>query len=231
MKLRNPFAELSVFELILWLGSLAVILVSFLLSGNSGWLSCIASLLGATGLIFVAKGDVLGQILIIIFSLLYAVISFEFRYYGEMITYVGMSAPIALLSVISWLRHPFKAGKAEVQISRLTLKRFLLLLAATAVVTTAFYFILGALGTSNLIVSTVSVATSFLASSLMFYRCPGYALAYAANDIVLIVLWVLAACADMSFLPMVFCFSIFLLNDLYGFYNWTRIRRRQSEES
>ena len=94
-------------------------------------------------------------------------------------------------------------------------------------VTVSFYFILGALGNANLPVSTLSVATSFLASALTFLRSPYYAIAYAANDVVLIVLWIAAAMQDISSLPMVACFLAFLLNDLYGFINWRRMERRQ----
>ena len=102
--------------------------------------------------------------------------------------------------------------------------------ALTVVVTFIFYFILKAFNTENLLVSTLSVATSFLAVYLTALRCPLYACAYALNDVVLIVLWVLASISNISYLPMVFCFIMFLANDLYGFINWKKMQKRQSEE-
>lgn len=84
-----------------------------------------------------------------------------------------------------------------------------------------------ALNTARLPISTLSVTTSFLAAYLTYLRSPYYAMAYAANDVVLIALWVLAAMGDMSCLPMVFCFVMFLMNDLYGFWNWQKMRARQ----
>ncbi len=77
-----------------------------------GWFVLFLSGIGATSLIFTAKGNAFGQVLIIVFSVLYGVISYEFAYYGEMITYLGMSAPIALLAVIAWLKNPSSKGKA-----------------------------------------------------------------------------------------------------------------------
>ncbi len=227
MKFYNPFRYLSRFEWCLWSLSMVVVTVSFFFGDRSNVLSLIASLLGVTALIFTAKGDVMGQALCVVFSILYAIVSYDLQYYGEMITYVGMSAPIAAFSVISWLRHPYAADRAEVRMVRLARKKVLLTLALTAAVTVAFYFILKALDTAELLVSTVSVTTSFLAAFLLFLRSPWYALAYAANDIVLIVLWVIAAVGDLSNLPMVACFSMFLFNDLYGFFNWLRLRKRQ----
>lgn len=178
-------------------------------------------------LIFVAKGEVLGQILTVVFSLAYAAVSLRFRYYGEMITYLGMTAPIAVMSVVSWLKHPYQAGKSEVAVARLTAGQIAWMSGLGLIVTVLFYFILAYFETANLLVSTVSILTSFLASYLMFCRSPAYALAYAANDLVLIVLWVLAAMDSLSYLPMVVCFAMFFCNDLYGFYNWRRMRSRQ----
>ncbi len=226
MILRNPFKTLTRMEWLLWLLSITVIFSSFLLSGSFYLLTLIASMVGVTALIFVAKGDVWGQLLTVLFSLLYAVISLQFRYYGEMITYLGMTAPIAAMSVITWLRNPF-ADTDEVKVHELNKLQRFWLMALTIIVTIIFYFILKAFDTANLFISTVSIATSFSASYLMLFRSPNYALAYAANDIVLIILWVMAAMNDLSYLPMIACFAMFFVNDIYGFINWIRIKNRQ----
>lgn len=225
-KPSNPFRGLSRFEWCLWLLSAAVVTLSFLLSGSTDILTIIASLIGVTALIFVAKGYVIGQVLTVIFAVFYGIISFFFRYYGEMITYLCMTSPIAILTVVSWIRHPFQQT-AEVEVHHITKRQTAVMVVAAAVVTAAFYFILKALGNANLLFSTISVTTSFVASYLTLYRSSYYALGYAANDVVLIVLWILATLEDRSYLPMVVCFVMFLLNDIYGFINWKRMKKRQ----
>lgn len=226
MKYENPFKRLTKFEWGLWMVSVLVVTISFITAGNVHYMTLIASLTGVTALVFVAKGDVAGQILTVLFSLLYAVISYQFRYFGEMITYLGMTAPIAVMSVVSWLRNPYQ-DTAEVKVHRLNRGESVRLVTFTILVTCAFYYILAAFGTNNLFMSTVSIATSFSASYLMLYRSPWYALAYAGNDIVLIVLWVLATFQNRSFLPMIVCFIMFFFNDIYGFLNWRKMRVRQ----
>lgn len=104
-------------DIILWVSSVALILTSFLLFDRENYLTVIASLIGVTSLIFSAKGNPFGQLLMIIFSLLYGIISFRFAYYGEMITYLGMTMPMALFALISWLRNPYKDNKAEVRVN------------------------------------------------------------------------------------------------------------------
>ncbi len=226
LKFRNPFATLTKFEWCLWLSSVGVVVLSTLLSPERDLLSMTASLVGVTSLIFLAKGYVIGQLLMIAFSLFYGYISFFAQYYGEMITYLGMTMPLAILSTISWLRHPFK-DTAEVAVSRVSRRSLSVVILLTLAVTVAFYFILGALNTANLIVSTISVATSFFAASLTFLRSPWYALGYVANDAVLITLWITATLADLSCLPMALCFCVFFVNDTYVFISWRRMEKRQ----
>lgn len=227
MKLKNPFRDLTKFELALWLCSVVVVFLSFCLSPDGSVVSLLASLVGVTALIFVAKGYVFGQVLCIFFAILYGIVSFWQQYYGEMITYLGMSAPAALAAVIAWIRNPSGNGSTVKVRKAMGGKEWLLTCALTVGVTVGFYFLLEALHTANLGFSTLSVASSFLASALTFLRSPYYALAYAANDLVLIVLWVLATMRDISYLPMIFCFVMFLANDLYGFYNWQKMKRLQ----
>ena len=230
MKIINPFKTLSKFELGLWIGSLILITVTFVVGAEFDFLVLIASLIGATALIFVAKGDPLGQVLTVVFALIYSVISYRFRYFGEMITYLGMTSPMAILAAVEWFKNPFEKGKSEVEIKKLSKKACVILWVLTLIVTVIFHFILKAFDTPNLFMSTVSITTSFLASALTFLRSPFYALAYAGNDIVLIVLWILASIVDPSYIPMVMCFVIFLINDSYGFINWRRMKKRQNNK-
>jgi len=227
MRKKFQYFGLTRFERGLWCASVLVMLGGYFVAPEGGLLNLTASLIGVTALIFVSKGYVAGQALTVLFALFYGVISFEQRYYGEMITYLCMTAPIALLSVISWLRHPYQDSK-EVEVGSLNSRQRIFLTAATATATILFYFILKALGTANLFFSTISVTTSFLASSLTYFRSTAYALGYAANDIVLIILWLMAAADDPSCLVMAACFLMFLANDLYGYFNWQSMKKRQS---
>lgn len=213
----------------LWCFSVLLIVISFLAFDRENYLTLVASIIGATSLIFNAKGNPVGQLLMVIFSVLYGIISFTFAYYGEMITYLGMTAPMAVFSLISWLKNPYKGNRAEVKINYLKSREIIFMFVLTALVTFIFYFILQAFHTANLILSTLSVTTSFLAVYLTFRRSAYYAIAYAANDLVLIALWVLATMSDISYLSVIICFAMFLVNDMYGFINWSRMQKRQQE--
>ncbi len=226
MKLIRYFSKA---EIILWSSSVLLILISFFLFDKSNYLTLVASLIGATSLIFNAKGNPVGQVLMVIFSILYGIISYSFNYYGEMITYLGMTAPMAVCALISWLKNPYKGNKAEVEVNSISKKETVFMLILSAAVTLIFYFILKFFGTANLLPSTLSVTTSFIAVYLTFRRSAWYAVAYAANDVILIILWILAAMTDISYVSVIICFATFLINDLYGFINWKRMSARQNK--
>lgn len=215
-------------EKALWCVSVGAIIISFAIFDRSEYLTLAASLVGVTSLIFNAKGNPFGQFLMIVFSVLYGIISYSFAYYGEMLTYLGMTAPMALFALISWLRHPYEGKHSQVEVNRISKTEAAVMFILSLVVTAAFYFVLEHFNTANIVPSTVSVTTSFLAVYLTFRRSEYFALAYAANDVVLIILWCLASIEDRSYISVVVCFLAFLINDLYGFLSWRKMHKKQA---
>ncbi len=224
--MKNYFSKS---EIILWSFSVLLIIGSFCVFDRENYLTLLASLVGVTSLIFNAKGNPLGQLLMVIFSLIYGIISFGFEYYGEMITYLGMTMPMAVFALISWLKNPYKENKSEVRVNTIGKRELLFMWIGAIPITILFYFLLEYFNTANIVPSTISVTTSFIAVYLTFRRSPLFALAYASNDIVLIILWVMASLYDIRYISVVVCFIAFLLNDIYGYISWQKMKIRQSE--
>ena len=227
--IKEKLRYFSKAEITLWCSSVGLILAAFCVFDRENYLTLAASLIGVTSLIYSAKGNPFGQVLMILFSLLYGVISYSFAYYGEMITYLGMTMPMAVFALISWLRNPYQGNKSQVRVNTLHKAENALMWVLAAMVTVLFYFILKYFHTANIIPSTLSVTTSFLAVYLTFRRSPYFALAYAANDLVLIVMWILASIHQSRYISVVVCFCAFWANDIYGFINWQKMKARQAE--
>ncbi len=214
-------------EIILWVVSLLIITMAFFAFSTDNIMTLIASGVGVTGLLFNAKGSPIGQIIAIVFSVFYGLISLACAYYGEMLTYWCMTAPMAVIALISWLRNPSPENQAEVNVHQVTQRELVLMMVLAALVTWLFYYVLRYFHTANLIPSTISITTSFMAVYLTSRRSPYFALAYAANDVVLLVLWGLAALVDTTYVSVFICFLVFLVNDMYSFANWKRMEQRQ----
>lgn len=231
IKLKRLISYFSLGEMILWLISTLLIVIPFCIFDQNNYLTLFASIFGVTAIMFIAKGNPIGQFLMIFFGIFYGTISFKNRYYGETMTYVGMTVPMAICSLISWLKNPFNGNKSQVKIASITKKDYYIMIVLSIIVTTIFYFILDFFNTANMIVSTISITTSFIAVFLSFKRSRFFSLGYLANDIVLIVLWEMACISDIQYISVVSCFCAFMLNDLYTFINWGRIKKKQKMHS
>ena len=227
--INNQIKTLTKREWSIWLGSIIIVLISNLATKDFDLLTLVAALTGVTSLIFAAKGNVWGQVLMILFSILYGIISFRFRYWGEMLTYLGMTLPMAVWSTITWIKNPSENNGNEVQIQSLSKKHIVALCISGIIVTAVYYYILKSFNTPNIIFSTISIITSFIAASLTMLRSSYYAVWYAVNDVVLIILWVLASLKDPAYIPVVVNFSIFFMNDMYGFMSWKQRELEQAE--
>lgn len=208
------------FEMALYAFSLIAVISGFVVFDRKNYLFLIISIVGVIYLAFCAKGKPLGQILVIVFAVLYGIVSLNARYYGEMITYIGMTGVLAVVSLITWLKNPTDKTDDTVKTNKLHKREYIILLLIAVFISVIFYFILKELRTENLFISTVSVTTSFLASYLSLRRSKFYAIAYALNDVVLIVLWAMLSFENVKYMNLVVCFSVFLINDIYGFISW-----------
>ena len=131
----------STSDIVLWSASVILVIAAFCVFDRENYLTLMASLVGVTSLIFNAKGNPVGQVLMVIFSLLYGIISYTFSYFGEMITYLGMTAPMAFFSLIVWLKNPYKGNKSEVAVKSLYRSEIIFMFISSGIITFIFYYI------------------------------------------------------------------------------------------
>ncbi len=227
--MKKTFSYFTKFEWALLVGSVAMLTFAFVINPNKDVLTFVGSLIGAVALVFLAKANIAGLLLTVVFSTLYGIVSFKNQYYGEVITYVCMTMPSNIVSIVAWFKHPFRGQQTQVEIANVSTRKTIVIFGVSATITVVFYFVLKALGTASLVVSTISIFTSTIAVLFGIFRSKYYALGYATNDVVLIVLWVIATIKDTSNLCMVICFVVFLVSDVYAFINWTKLQKQQKE--
>ena len=220
--LRGAFNLLTLKEKIFWLGSLALLLLTGFFLPEKNFLATLASLIGVTSILLCAKGHLGGPFLMIIFSLLYAFFSWRLSYWGEVVTYLGMTLPLSVWALVTWFKNPNPKKRTEVLAHRMQKREWLLSLLLTIVVTALFFWLLKFLKTPFLPLATLSVATSFSAAWLTGKRSAFFNLAYAANDVVLIFLWAFTAGQKEGFTPLLINFLIFLVNDVYSYICWQK---------
>lgn len=214
-------------DYILWIGSMLIYGIITLAVGGTDIGYLISIMIGITALIYTAKGHIFGPLLMVIFSILYSLISLSFQYHSEFITYGFMTLPMSILAALAWFKHPSKQLKNQVQVRHLDLKGWMFGILLTTMVTIIFGTIMVWLNTKNIIVSTLSISSSFMAVYLIFVRSRYYAIAYAINDFVLVVLWAYAYTVEPEYLMLIVCFVLFFIYDIYGFISWSIMTKNQ----
>lgn len=225
--IKKIFSYFSIVEWCLWGIGIISVTISFVLINSRSVLSFLSSLLGLTSLIFMAKGNFIGLFFGIAFAIIYAVFAYVQRYFGEMIIYTFIYLPLKVTAIISWIKNKFGKNTLEVKINSIKLWEWVCSLILITSSTIGFYFLLKKWNTDNLIISTISLIPSLAATYCMLRRSEYYSLCYIVNDIIMVILWSCKLKLSLEALPSVIAFSFFILNDLYSFINWRKIKRKQ----
>ena len=224
--MKKLFKNWSILELFLLTCCPIVVLVVGIIF-KSDALTIITSIGGIVCGMLLAKGFAMGQFFGALIAILYSIVSFKNGFYGEMLIYLLIALPMYIWGVIEWLRHKNKETKS-VQINSISIKEWVIVGICSVLVFIGSYFLLKALNTNELIVSTMSFNFSILARYLLARRCKYGFASYIIYDLILIVLWGIPIIqGDLTLLVMLVNPIVNLVNDSYGFINWTKLQRKQ----
>ena len=211
-------------KIFLVLGTVIACLLTFTFRGT--WIDLGYSLLYFWTALLLAKGKYSCYIIGIISTFFYAYVSYTNSYYGEVIIPLCCTLPLMIIGLINWLRHQDNTN--TVIIKEITKKELILVLLSQVVMFFGYYYLLKAFNTNNLLVSTFSVMASVIATYLTARRCEHGFIGFIINDLILIILWSIPVInGELNIIPVLICPVLLLINDIYGVYNWRRIKHNQ----
>ncbi len=226
--MKKIFKNWSIFEIVLLFSSFVILTICFLFDTDKNFFSYVSSLIGVTAVLTISKGLFFAPILNLIFDVLYGILSLQQRYYGEAIICFALMLPIYLFSIVTWVKNKKCDNSQQVKINIIKAKEHIFICFISVIITVALYFLLKALNTNYLVLSTISLTTSSISAYLMLRRSSYYALGYMANDIVLIIMWGLIVLnSGIGYLTIVINFVVFLVNDAYGLIRWKKEEKSQ----
>ena len=215
----------SLEKALLFFSVLTIIIVGVV--SKSDLLTIICPIVGVIAVLLIAKGQNLGQVFGTLIAILYSIVSFQNKYYGEVLIYGLILFPMHIIGIITWINH--KSKKTDfVEINVIKKREWITILTVFPVVFIGIYYLLKYFNTNELLVSTISVITGLFAVYLQIRRSRYSFSFYLINDIILIALWGLPIIhGKYTLLPMLFDPIINFINDLYGFYNWKKMELLQ----
>ena len=215
-------------EKILLFGS--IILISAIgIIFKSNILTTTCSIVGIITALLLAKGKNLGQVFGILITILYSIVSFRNKFYGEVIIYIFLMFPMYIIGIISWIKHQNK-NTNSVEVNKISNIEWIFVSMIFIFLFIGIYYVLKTFNTNELIISTISVIASLFAVYLQIRRSRFSFSFYIINDIILMFLWGIPVIqGTILLLPMLFNPIINFINDSYGFYNWRKLEKIQNE--
>ena len=220
------FKDWTDFEKVLLFGSIIIVsLVGIFFKSDLLTTSC--SIVGIITALLLAKGKNLGQVFGLLITILYSIVSFKNKYYGEVLIYTLLMLPMYVIGIITWINHKNEKTNS-VEINSIKKKEWIIVSFVFALVFVGIYYLLKVFNTNELIVSTISVLASLFAVYLQIRRSKYSFSFYIVNDIILMFLWgIPVARGSFILFPMLLNPTINLINDTYGFYNWKKTEKVQ----
>lgn len=225
----NYFKDWNLFErLFLFIGIILGILSSIIFHGTI--IDSLYTITYLTTAILMSKGKVESYFIGFFSVFFYGIVSYNQGYYGELLITIFLTFPIMIVGIISWLKHQDKDDDVVI-ISSLSKKEIIFAFSSQLILFWAYYFLLKSFNTDLLVISSCSIVTSVLASYFEARRSELSLFCYIANDLIIITLWVIPIVKGNTSLISVFMGPLLLLvNDIYGSYNWKRLKNIQKEK-
>lgn len=227
--IKEYFKDWTKFELIFLISGLIISILSSIIFGGNIIDTLYTSSYFITALLM-SKGKVESYFVGFVSVFFYMIVSYNQNYYGELIITAFLTFPIMIIGIISWLRHQDEEDDVVI-INSLSKKEITIVIISQFILFWGYYFLLKAFNTDLLILSSISIVTSVLASYFEARRSELSLFCYIANDVVIITLWIIPVIYGQIALISVLVGPILLLiNDIYGSYNWKRLKEAQKEK-
>ena len=227
--MKKLFIDWTKFEIVfLFVGTLLALILTPIFNGTI--IDLLYTLLYFWTALLLAKGKYSCYIIGIISTFFYAYVSYTNSYYGEIIISMGCTLPLMIVGLVNWLKHQDNTN--TVIIKEITKKELILVLISQVIMFGGYYYLLKYFNTSNLFVSTLSIVASLIATYLTARRSEYGFVGFIINDLILITLWGLPVITgNLSLIPVLLCPMLLLVNDIYGVYNWKRLKEKQGEKN
>ena len=217
-KILNYFNK---FELTL---IIAMIFTNWITGGLSEPIGAICSITGVLAVVLIAKGKISNFAFGIINVSLYIYLSFTWKLYGDVMLGLLYTLPVQFIGFFTWKNRMGKNG--VVKAKTMNGKQIGLLLVGSVTLISLYAQFLVYLGGNSPYLDASSTILSIVAQVLMLLAfAEQWALWIIVNSIS-IIMWIIpASTGDSSAISMVVMWTAYLINAIYGYYNWRRMAK------
>ena len=226
------FKEWTWFERI-WLLLFSIVNVFLYLKWDSGLIGLISAMSGMLCVVLVAKGKISNFVFGIVNTATYAYISYGYGLYGESMLNALFYLPTQFIGLWMWQRHRSvnKMRDEDIEIKRLSVKGWAIVIASVVVGAYAYMHVLMALDAQQVRIDSVAVVMSVVAQILLTLRYAEQWVLWILVNLLSIVLWVVTLSqSGGSDYTMPVMWTAFLINSIYGWINWLKLQQGKAAQ-
>ncbi len=207
-----------------WMLIIAIVLLNVLeiiVSGQTDTIATIASIAGVLCVILSANGHISCYFFGLIEVLLYALIAWKSRFYGEVMLNGLYFLPMQFIGFFNWRKNI--DNEALVKSKYLSNKQKIIIFISIAVLTFAYGLILDRIEGNNPYLDASTTILSVIAMLLMVRAFVEQWWLWIIIDLLTVGKWIMAWIEhEPNSAVMVAMWGIFLINSIYGYWNWQR---------
>ena len=202
-----------------WLLIFIAVQIGIYIYNPDSILGMVSGISGIICNVFVSKGKISNYFFGLIFAYTYFYISLGANFLGEMNTTLYVYIPAQFIGYFLWKANMQKEQNSDAVIAKaLTVNGWIGLIAFLVIGTLLFVEILNYYGGSSTGLDGLSTIIVVAAQALMVLRYREQWLLWILLNIISIALW-----AENT--SMYVMYSAYLLNSLYGYYNWSKLQK------
>ncbi|OOF44914.1 nicotinamide riboside transporter PnuC [Rodentibacter trehalosifermentans] len=204
---------------VIWLVVFVIAQIWAYMQAPDSWLAMISGISGILCVVLVSKGKISNYFFGLIFAYTYFYVAWGQNFLGEMNTVLYVYLPAQFIGYFMWKNNLQNDNGGESVVAKaLTPEGWMALALFIGIGTLLFVQALNAAGGSSTGLDGLTTIIVVAAQLLMILRYREQWLLWIVLNILSIILW-----AETP--AMYLMYSAYLLNSLYGYYNWTKLTK------
>ncbi len=206
---------------VLWLALASAVILGLSVYWKDNWISLISALTGVWCVILTGKGKRSSFVFGTVNVVTYAIISFQAKYYGEVMLNLIYYFPMNFVGWFAWKKH-MDDSTGEVVKARMPLRKSVWIYAATGAGIAGYGFILRMLGGNLPFIDSMSTVVSVVAQILSVKRLTEQWVLWIVVDIVTVAMWAVHFAQGGETVATLAMWSVYLINAVIMFIRWNR---------
>lgn len=206
---------------IAWLIIATTVILALSLYWKDKVTSILAALTGVWCVILTGKGKPSSFLFGTVNVVLYAIISFEAKFYGEVMLNLLYYFPMNFVGWFTWAKH-MNTETGEVSKQKLPFKKSVFVYGLTAISIFLYGLVLKSLGGQLPYIDSMSTVISITAQLLCIWRLTEQWILWIVVDIVTVIMWGIHFSQGGETIATLAMWSVYLLNAIFMFIRWNR---------